>query len=441
MKAYVKTFGCQMNEHESERMRGLLLGVGYALAPDEEDADFILINTCSIREKAEQKAFSYLGRLKLRKDKRPDLKIGVCGCIAQREGRRIIRRAPHVDVIFGTKNVHRLPRLIERMEKTHDRVIEICDDDSVRWQQFDCEIKRDSRVSAWVTIMQGCDNYCTYCVVPYVRGREWSRPKDEILAEISELAALGYKEITLLGHNVNSYGRGLSQDCDFPGLIRSIDKIGGIERIRFTTSHPKDFSEKLVEAIADCPKVCEHIHLPFQSGSDKILMSMNRKYTTAEYLNKVKMLRDRVPEAAITSDVIVGFPGEDEEDFQKTLHLIESVQFEGLFTFLYSTRPQAAAGNFARQIPNSIKQKRFEILLEIQNRISSERNMALLGTQQEILVEDAEENEKSFRPLCRGRTRLNKIVEFTGSSDLIGKLERVTISRANRFNLEGVIVP
>ncbi len=447
MKAYVKTFGCQMNEHDSERMRGMLLKVGYTLAHDEEDADFILINTCSIREKAEQKAFSYMGRLKLRKDKKPHLRIGICGCIAQREGRRIIRRAPHVDLIFGTKNVHRLPYLIEKMWKAHemhDRVIEIYRDDSARWQQFDCEIARDNRVSAWVTIMQGCDNYCTYCVVPYVRGGEWSRPSEEIIAEISDLAGRGYKEVTLLGHNVNSYGRGLSQDFDFPRLIRSVNKIAGIERIRFTTSHPKDFSEELVEAIADCPKVCEHIHLPFQSGSDKILSSMNRKYTIAEYLHKVKMLRARIPHAVVTSDVIVGFPGEEEDDFQQTLQVVESVQFEGLFSFLYSVRPQAAAGNFPQQIPNNIKQKRFEILLEIQNRISSERNMALLGTQQEVLVEEAvkkgnEESDKEV--LLRGRTRLNKVVEFIGSADWIGKLQKVEINKANRFDLEGAIIP
>lgn len=444
-----------MNEHDSERMRGLLLKAGYTLAFDEEEADFILINTCSIRQKAEQKAFSYLGRLGLCKGKRQGLRIGVCGCIAQREGRRIIRRAPYVDLIFGTKNIHRLPLLIEKVWESQNRVVEIYDDDSARWRQFSCEIERDNQVSAWVTIMQGCNNYCTYCVVPYVRGKEWSRPPEEITAEISELASRGYKEVTLLGHNVNSYGRGLSQDFDFPRLIRSIDKIAGIERIRFTTSHPKDFSEELVEAIADCPKVCEHIHLPFQSGSDKILRSMNRKYTTAEYLNKVKMLRTRIPEAAITSDVIVGFPGEEEEDFQQTLQLVESVQFEGLFTFLYSVRPQAAAGNFPQQIPNSIKQKRFEILLEIQNRISSERNSELLGTQQEILVEDAvkvgdavkvedavkRRDEESVREvLLRGRTRVNKVVEFTGTADLIGKLQRVEINKANRFNLQGAVI-
>ncbi|MEW6380789.1 MAG: tRNA (N6-isopentenyl adenosine(37)-C2)-methylthiotransferase MiaB [bacterium] len=444
MKAYIKTFGCQMNEHDSERMRGLLLKMGYTMASDEEEADFILINTCSIREKAEQKAFSHLGRLKLIKSRRPDLRIGICGCIAQREGSRIIRRAPHVDLIFGTKNIHRLPQLIEKMLATRFRVVEISDDRE-RWQQFGCEIERDNRVSAWVTIMQGCNNYCTYCVVPYVRGGEWSRPAEDILAEITGLAARGYKEVTLLGHNVNSYGwRGAGQEFDFPRLIRAIDRIPGIERIRFTTSHPKDFSERLIEALADCPKVCEHIHLPFQSGSDKILKSMNRKYTVAEYLDKVNLLRARIPKAGITSDVIVGFPGEEEEDFQQTLHLIESVQFEGLFTFLYSRRPQTAAGNFPRQIPNNIKQKRFEILLEIQNRISSERNESLVGTQQEVLVEEgitARDSQSGEEGLLRGRTRMNKIVEFTGRRDQIGTLRKIAITRANRFNLEGVIVP
>jgi len=444
VKAYVKTFGCQMNEHDSERMRGLLRKVGYTLTPDEAEADFILINTCSIREKAEQKAFSHLGRLKLRKAKKPGLRIGVCGCIAQREGERIISRAPHVDLVFGTKNIHRLPQLIEKMIKTKRRVIEIYDDRE-RWQQFGCEIERDNPIRAWVTIMQGCNNYCTYCVVPYVRGSEWSRPAQEILAEIKDLAANGYKEVTLLGHNVNSYGRGLDQEINFPALLRAIDQIEGIERIRFTTSHPKDFSEELVEAIADCPKVCEHIHLPFQSGSDKILKSMNRNYTAAEYIDKVNMLRAKIPQAGITSDVIVGFPAEEEEDFQQTLRLIEEVQFEGLFTFLYSRRPQTAAGNFAQQVPNSIKQKRFEILLEIQNRISSERNESLVGTQQEVLIEEGKaldvDGTSGREYLLRGRTRLNKIVEFTGPPDQIGKLRQVKITKANRFNLEGIMLP
>ncbi|MGA1876340.1 MAG: tRNA (N6-isopentenyl adenosine(37)-C2)-methylthiotransferase MiaB [bacterium] len=440
-KVYIRTFGCQMNEHDSERMYGLLLNSGFIQAEGEEDADLLLLNTCTIRQKAEQKAFSALGRLKAMKAERPGLKIGFCGCIAQREGHRVIRRAPHVDLIFGTKNIHRLPYLLNKLYEKGNREVEISNDNEFS-KQFCCPVRRASPIKAWVTIMQGCNNYCTYCVVPYVRGREWSRSPEEILSEIRDLVARGYKEVTLLGHNVNSYGQQEGWNFSFPTLLRAIEEIPGLERIRFTTSHPKDFSVELVEAIADCAKVCEHIHLPFQSGSDKILKGMNRKYTRAEYLERVEVIRKRIPQAALTSDVIVGFPGEEEEDFQQTLHLIESVQFDGLFTFLYSIRPQTAAGNFPEQVPNSIKQERFEILLSIQNEMSLKKNKALLGTQQEVLVEEVlteAERRPDSRVQLRGRTRLNKIVEFTGSANVVGSFQKVEIVQANRFNLKGVV--
>jgi len=439
---YIKTYGCQMNEHDSERMYGLLLNSGFKQALREEEADLLLINSCSIREKAEQKAFSSLGRLKALKAKKPRLRIGFGGCIAQREGKLIIRRAPHVDLIFGTKNIHRLPLLVEKMYKRQARVVEICHDDGVSPEQFHCPVKRAGQLKGWVTIIQGCNNYCTYCVVPYVRGREWSRPSEDIIAEIREMAAQGYKEVTLLGQNVNSYGQVEGYEVNFPRLLRAIEKISGIERIRFTTSNPKDFSAEVVEAIADSSKVCEHIHLPFQSGSDKILKSMNRKYTQLEYLKKVEILRNKIPGVALTSDVIVGFPGEKEEDFQQTLHLIEKVRFDGLFTFLYSIRPQTAAGNFSDQVPNSIKQERFEIMLQMQNEISSERNKALLGSRQEVLVEKVLAGKDNFgsNNKLRGRTRLNKIVEFIGPPELLGTLQQAKIIRANRFNLEGELI-
>ena len=440
LKVFIKTFGCQMNEHDSERMYGILSDHGYTFTHQEKEADLILINSCSIRQKAEQKAFSILGRYRALKAKNPRLHIGFCGCIAQREARSILCRAPFVDLIFGTKNIHRLPQLIEKMGKTHKPIIEVIDDDSGRFEQFLGKIRRENHIKAWATIMQGCDNYCTYCVVPYVRGREWSRSAGDIIAEIKTLALQGYKEVTLLGHNVNSYGKG--QDCTFPELIQRIQPIPGIERIRFTTSHPKDLSEELIVTMKDCSKVCEHIHLPFQSGSDKILKRMRRHYSHNDYLKKVDFLRKIIPDIAITSDVIVGFPGEREEDFQQTLQLIETIQFEGLFTFLYSIRPQTTAGNFSEQVPNNIKQERFNILLQIQNQISSARNALLVNTKQEILAEEIlrEDKRTSSIEKLRGRTRSNKIVEFEGSSDLIGNLFEIEIRKANRFNLEGIIL-
>jgi len=444
-QVYIKTYGCQMNEHDSERMYGLLLNSGFKQALREEDADLLLVNSCSIREKAEQKAFSSLGRLKALKAKKPQLRIGFGGCIAQREGKKIIRRAPYVDLIFGTKNIHRLPLLVEKMYKMckrQARVVEICHDAAVCPEQFRCPVERAGQFKGWVTIMQGCNNYCTYCVVPYVRGREWSRPPEDIAAEIRQMADQGYKEVTLLGQNVNSYGQAEGYGVNFPTLLRAIEKISGIERIRFTTSHPKDFSAELVEVIADSSKVCEHIHLPFQSGSDTILKSMNRKYTQFEYLKKVEILRNKIPGAALTSDVIVGFPGEKEEDFQQTLRLIEEVRFDGLFTFLYSIRPQTAAGNFSDQVPSNIKQERFEIMLQMQNEISSERNKALLGSRQEVLVEKVMAGKDKFESnkRLRGRTRLNKIVDFTGPPEFLGTLQETKIIRANRFNLEGELI-
>lgn len=442
MKVYIRTFGCQMNEHDSERMGGLLYSLGHSITHQEEEADFILINTCSIRQKAEQKVFSFLGRIRFLKDKNPKLKIGVCGCIAQREGALIIKKAPYVDLVFGTKNIHRLPVLLDKIINSQGKVVEVTSSDEERPKQFHYPLKRQRKVSAWVTIMQGCNNYCSYCVVPYVRGNEWSRPPEDILTEIRQLADWGYKEINLLGHNVNSYAPEGIKEYTFPALLRSIQEIQGIERIRFMTSHPKDFSIALIEAIADCPKVCEHIHLPFQSGSDKILKEMKRNYSCQEYIEKVMLLRKKIPQATISSDVIVGFPGEEEEDFQQTLQLIEIVQFEGLFTFLYSSRPQTSARNFPQQVPTNIKQERFEILLDMQNTITSQRNQILVGIRQEVLIEEGAEKKDglSLNLNLFGRTRSNKIVECEGSSDLIGTIREIEIQKATRFRLEGKLI-
>src|SRR5574341_2341840 len=320
MKSFhIITFGCQMNEHDSERMTGILEARGCASAPDAGAADMVILNTCSIREKAEQKFFSELGRLKKLKDENPNLKIAVAGCIAQQEGGNILSRAPYVDMVFGPSDIARLAGLVDQQHSRQVPLVDTAGDPDYHRKQI--PTARGDRVKAWVSIMYGCDNFCTYCVVPYLRGRERSRPPEDIVNEVRDLARKGYKEATLLGQNVNSYGKGLEEDVDFSALLRRVNDVPGIERIRFVTSHPRDLSEGLVAAVRDLPKVCESLHLPIQSGSDSILRAMNRKYTRAEYLDKVRKLRRSVPDIALTTDIIVGFPGESEQDFDLTMKL------------------------------------------------------------------------------------------------------------------------
>lgn len=426
---YIHTFGCQMNVHDSEKMLGVLQQDGYSETDDPRKADLIIFNTCSIRQKAEQKFYSQLGRIKSMKRKRPGLKIAVAGCIAQQEGMKIIKKSPHVDFVFGPQNIHLLHGLVS--EKTAQAAIE----DNTEIALRELPVKRDDEMKAWVTIMYGCNNFCSYCVVPYTRGRERSRPGERIYAEVEELAEKGCKEITLLGQNVNSY----RSDTDFPGLLRMLNGVGGIERIRFVTSHPKDLSEDLIDGMSELPKVCEHIHLPLQSGSGKILNLMNRGYSYEDYLHKVLMLRSRVSGISITSDIIAGFPGETDEDHMFTIKALREIEFDGIFAFKFSPRPQTKAADMDGQLSDDIKSSRLIDILEVQKEITEKKNRSLEGTIQEILIEG---HSKTDKERLTGRTRSNKIVDIPRidpetSSGEKGALINVEITRGRQHSLEG----
>jgi tRNA-2-methylthio-N6-dimethylallyladenosine synthase len=386
-RVYINTIGCQMNVHDSERMAAGLQTLGYRPTVSMGAADLIIANTCAIRAKAEQKVFSFLGRLAGLKRKKPELIIAVGGCVAQQEGRRMLKRLPHLDLVFGTHALGRLPALVQRIEAERCRLVDVEMTGGIAEPIGNpAPLPHTQAVSRFVTVMQGCDNYCTYCVVPYVRGREVSRPPEAITDEVRRLVAAGAREVTLLGQNVNSYGQkeGL---CGFPELLRRVNDISGLKRIRFTTSHPKDLSQGLVRAFGEIEKLCPHIHLPVQSGSNRILRRMNRKYTREIYLERIGHLRAVRPDIAVTSDFIVGFPGEGRDDFEATLSLISDVQFDGLFAFIYSDRPSAPAARFADKVPEAVKQERLQALLELQEGITLRKNRALVGTVQEVLVE------------------------------------------------------
>ncbi len=430
-KAAVVTFGCQMNKYDSEVISGLLDREGYAQAASMEEADLILLNTCSIRAKAEQKMYSQLGHLKRLKADRPDLMIGVCGCVAQREGQTILERAPYVDLVFGTQNITRLPQLLSERRLSGVSVADVTPAPPGE-EDYDLPIKRTSDLQAWVTIMTGCDHRCAFCVVPMTRGPERSRPSREILHEVRKLAAEGYKEVTLLGQTVNSY----HADIGFPELLSLIDGIDGIERIRFVTSHPKDVTAELVEQMATLPKVCNHLHLPVQAGSDRVLEAMARGYTAAEYRSTVEALRRAMPELALSSDIIVGFPGESDEDFHQTLELLEAVEFDSIFLFKYSPRPETPAAEMPSQVPEDVKQHRFQQTLDLQARISQRRNESLLGRTVEVLVEGPSKKDSTK---LTGRTSSNKLVHFPAEPALAsGSLAEILITQAKLHTLEGI---
>jgi tRNA-2-methylthio-N6-dimethylallyladenosine synthase len=413
-----------MNVHDSEKMLGVLEKEGYCRIDDPQKADLILFNTCGIRKKAEQKFYSELGRMKAHKKKRPGIRIAVAGCIAQQEGRNIFKKAPHVDFIFGPQNIHMLGK-ISKMETSY-----ISLDENPDIAARDLPVKRESGIRAWVTIMYGCNNFCSYCVVPYTRGREKSRPSENICREVTELAEKGCREITLLGQNVNSY----RSDLGFTGLLRKLNGVNGIERIRFVTSHPKDLSLELIGTIADLGKVCEHIHLPLQSGSNGILKRMNRGYTYEEYLKKVTCLKNRVPGISVTSDIISGFPGETEHDHDQTLRALKEIEFDGIFAFNFSPRPFTKAAEMKGQLPDKIKTDRLEEILSIQDEITVKKNRVLEGTIQEILIEGA--SEKDNQKLT-GRTRANKIVNIPRTDGLNDTLIDVEIIKARKHSFEG----
>lgn len=421
---YIETFGCQMNVHDSEKMAGVLSRKGYYPTDNPKEADIIIYNTCSIRDKAEQKFFSELGRIKSLKKEKPHVKIAVAGCIAQHLGKSVFSRAPYVDLVFGPQNIHLLTDLIQGDSRA------VANEDNPAIADSDLPVLRKSGGRAWVSIMYGCNNFCSYCIVPYTRGRERSRPSGNVLKEISQLAENGFKEVTLLGQNVNSY----HSDVDFPGLLRKIDPLEGIERIRFVTSHPRDLSDDLISAMDELDKICEHLHLPLQSGSAKILKRMNRGYSFDEYRKKIDTLRDRIKSLSLTTDIIAGFPGETEEDYKETIQALEDIRYDGIFAFKYSPRPGTAAALMDDCVDETIKAERLSVILEVQDRITFQLNKNLENSIQQILVEGPSEADDS---MLTGRTRSNKIVHLRGEGSLIGQVIPVRIVEARKHSLFG----
>lgn len=436
-KYHINSMGCQMNDHDSEKISYILENMGYKPTDNKKDSDLIIFNTCLVRENAELKVYGQLGSLKNMKRENPDLIIGVCGCMPQREDIRdyITKKIKHVDLIFGTNNIHKLPQLINTHIQTGKTVVDIIEDS--REILEDINYNRKYSYKAFVNIMYGCNNFCTYCIVPYTRGREYSRYPKDILKEIEFIAEEGCKEVTLLGQNVNSYGKTLDNPMTFAELLREVNKIEGIERIRFMTSHPKDMSKELIYAMRDCEKVCEHLHLPVQSGSNRLLEKMNRKYTVEHYLELIEKVKKEIPNIALTTDIIVGFPGETEKDFQDTLDLIKRVKYDSAFTFLYSIREGTIAAKMKDQIPDDLKHERFQRLLDTLYPIFYENNEKYKNRIVEVLVEDI---SKTDDKVLSGRTRANKLIHFKGDKDLIGKFVNVKVTGFNTFTMEGKIV-
>jgi len=387
-RLYIQTYGCQMNLYDSDRIARLMAQEGYATTETPEEADLLILNTCSVRDKAEQKVYSALGRWRELKEKKPGIVIGVGGCVAQQEGATLFRRAPYLDVVFGTQNIHKLPRLVEEAAASRERSVELAFYRDPSYMEDAGAEPVVHGAKAYVTIMQGCNKVCSFCIVPYVRGRELSRPSAAILAEIEGLAARGVKEVMLLGQNVNSYGKTSADELSFPELLARIDRIDGIERIRFTTSHPEDLSPGLIEAYAHLEKLCEHLHLPVQSGSNSVLQRMRRGYSREEYLDRIRRLRERRPGVALSTDIIVGFPSETEAEFGDTLEILQEVEYDDLYAFAYSPRPHTAASKlYADDVAKEAKRRRLDEVLKLQAEISHRKNHACIGRTEEILVD------------------------------------------------------
>lgn len=438
-KYNIITFGCQMNEHDSETIAGMLQEKGCVETMSRDDSDITIINTCSVRENADKRFFGTLGQLKKLKEKNPEYVACVCGCMMQQQHiiDTIKSKYPWVDIIFGTHNIHRFPELLEKVYSEKKKIAETFEDSDQIVEGLPA--KRLYKHKSFVNIMYGCNNFCTYCIVPYTRGREKSRKPEDIVREITGLVADGVKEVTLLGQNVNSYRGAVESgsECDFADLIYMINDIEGLERIRFMTSHPKDLSDKLIQAFVDCDKLCNYIHLPVQAGSDRVLRRMNRKYTREKYLEVVERLRKAVPDIAISTDIIVGFPGETEEDFEETLSLVRSVKYDSAFTFLYSVRQGTPAAEYEDQIPEEVKHQRFDRLVDAVNADSAEKNAAYKGCIERVLVEGvSKKNENTLT----GRTEGFKLVDFEGGRELIGQMVNVEITEGKTFSLTGKIV-
>lgn len=437
-KLFIKTFGCQMNDYDSGRMADLLQeSHGLELTDCGEDANVLILNTCSIREKAQEKVFSQLGRWRQWKEQRPNLVIAVGGCVASQEGETIRQRAPYVDIVFGPQTLHRLPQMLNDLWREHKVSIDISFPEIEKFDNL--PPPRVEGATAFVSIMEGCSKYCTFCVVPYTRGEEVSRPFDDVIAEVVTLASQGVREITLLGQNVNAY-RGVSHDdteMDLALLIEYVAAVDGIERIRYTTSHPVEFSDSLIQAYADVPQLANQLHLPVQSGSDRILMQMKRGHTVLEYKSRIKQLRKVRPDISISSDFIVGFPGETEADFEATMALIEAVKFDHSFSFIYSPRPGTPAASVADDVPMAVKQQRLQRLQARINELAQMVSEAMVDTVQRILVERHSRKDEAW---LAGRTSNNRVVNFIGGPDLIGQFVDVRITEALPNSLRGELL-
>lgn len=432
----VRNFGCQMNEHDAEKLRGMVHEMGYIPA-ENGSADLVVFNTCCVRENAEEKVYGHLGALKKDKRQNEDMIIAVCGCMTEQQHvvDEIRKKYKNVDLVFGTHNLHRFPELLHKCIFDNTHVYEISKTEGEVTEGV--PVLRESNIKSWVTIMYGCNNFCSYCIVPYVRGRERSRDAADILQEVIALDKEGVQEITLLGQNVNSYGKDRKDSINFAALLRLICKSTSIPRIRFMTSHPKDISEELIDVIAENKQVCNQLHLPIQSGSTRILKEMNRKYTKEQYLDIIKKVREKVPDISISTDIIVGFPGEREEDFNETLSVVEAVRFDMAYTFIYSRRTGTPAAKYPDQVPEDVTKARFDRLLELQNSISREINEGYVGKTVDVLVEGT---SRTSEDRYTGRTEGNKIVNFAAEEDLTGKIIPVKIDSAQTWSLYGSVI-
>ncbi len=433
-KYFIRTYGCQMNVHDSEEISGLLENLGFEKVESELNADIIILNTCAIRENAHDKVFGFLGRCKHLKKEKPDIKIILCGCMAQERSvvDEILEKHKYIDLVFGTHNIHELPNYLMNLGKGLN--VEVKSNEGNVFEIGE-NYKRDSKYTAWVNIMYGCDKFCTYCIVPYTRGKERSRKSKDILREVECLKEMGYKEVTLLGQNVNAYGRDLEGDLTFAELLESVAKTG-IERVRFVTSHPWNFTDEMIDVIAAYDNIMPYIHLPLQSGSDRILKLMGRRYTKEEYLNLYKKIKMRVKNAAITTDIIVGFPNETEEDFLDTLSVVEECKYDGAFTFIYSPREGTPAAKMKDDTPMSIKEERLHRLNEVVNKYSNMNNQTYLGTKQKVLLVGVSEKDENK---LYGYTETMKLVNVTCDKSLIGQIVDVTITDAKSFSLDGEV--
>ena len=416
-------------------MAGQLKVIGYDRTEDMEQADLILINTCCVRETAEDKVYGKIGEIKALKRRKPELIFGIAGCMAQKEGEALIKRAPHIDFVLGTSKVHSLSQTVRHIEAERGHVVDVNLTETELPDESEAPVLRDGKLSAWVPIMYGCNNFCTYCIVPYVRGRERSRLPEDILREVEQAVKAGYKEVTLLGQNVNSYGKDHKQ-ADFAELLAMVDKVEGIERVRFMTSHPKDLSDKVIETMVQGEHLCEHIHLPVQHGSSKILKAMNRVYTAEAYKDLVKRIRAAMPEVSLTTDLIVGFPGETEEDFEELLTFLKEIRYDAAYTFIYSKRSGTPAAEMAEQVPEDVKKARLQKLMEVQNEISLEINKSLQGKTLEVMVEGPSKNDET---VWMGHTRSNKIVLFPHGAEKEGDFVQVKITSPQTWVLKGEV--